>query len=95
VESSCECGYEPSGSIKCWETIKWLHNWWPLEYSQFHRVSYRQMNGERKNKQISTLCHLPGIRFVAKFISALNKTEDILPYSLASLHVAETGILSR
>jgi hypothetical protein len=26
-----ECGYEPSGSIKCWETIKWLHNWWPLE----------------------------------------------------------------
>jgi hypothetical protein len=31
VESSCECGYEPSGSIKCWETIKWLHNWWPLE----------------------------------------------------------------
>jgi hypothetical protein len=22
-------GYEPSGSIKHWETIKWLHNWWP------------------------------------------------------------------
>jgi hypothetical protein len=19
------------GSIKWWETIKWLHNWWPLE----------------------------------------------------------------
>jgi hypothetical protein len=36
VESSCECGYEPSGSIKCWETIKWLHNLWPLK---FHRVS--------------------------------------------------------
>jgi hypothetical protein len=31
VESSRECGYEPSGSIKCWETIKWLHNLWPLE----------------------------------------------------------------
>jgi hypothetical protein len=30
-ESSCECGYEPSGSIKCWETIKLLHDWWPLE----------------------------------------------------------------
>jgi hypothetical protein len=27
VESSCECGYEPSGSMKCWETIEWLHNW--------------------------------------------------------------------
>jgi hypothetical protein len=24
-------GYEPSGSIKCSETITWLHNWWPLE----------------------------------------------------------------
>jgi hypothetical protein len=21
----------PSGSIKCWETIKWQHNWWSLE----------------------------------------------------------------
>jgi hypothetical protein len=26
VESSCECGNEISGSIKCWETIEWLHN---------------------------------------------------------------------
>jgi hypothetical protein len=24
---SCECGYEPPGSIKCWGTIEWLHNW--------------------------------------------------------------------
>jgi hypothetical protein len=31
VESSCECGNEPSGSIKRWETIEWLHNWWALE----------------------------------------------------------------
>jgi hypothetical protein len=31
VESSCECGNEPSGFLKCWETIKWLHNWWPLK----------------------------------------------------------------
>jgi hypothetical protein len=29
--SSCEFGIEPSGSKKCWETIKWPHNWWPLE----------------------------------------------------------------
>jgi hypothetical protein len=26
VESSCACGNEPSGSIKCWKTIEWLHN---------------------------------------------------------------------
>jgi hypothetical protein len=31
VESCCECGDERSGSIKCWETIEWPHNWWPLE----------------------------------------------------------------
>jgi hypothetical protein len=31
VESSCELGNEPSGSIKCWETKEWLHNLWPLE----------------------------------------------------------------
>jgi hypothetical protein len=31
VESSCECDNEPSGFIKCWRTIEWLHNWWPLE----------------------------------------------------------------
>jgi hypothetical protein len=39
VESSCECGNEPSGSIKCWETIEWLHNWWPLGSAQLHRVA--------------------------------------------------------
>jgi hypothetical protein len=30
---SCECGNEPSGALKCWETTEWLHNWWPLEFS--------------------------------------------------------------
>jgi hypothetical protein len=23
---SCEQGDEPSGSIKCWEVLEWLHN---------------------------------------------------------------------
>jgi hypothetical protein len=27
VEGSCEHGIEPSGSIKCWEIVDWLHNW--------------------------------------------------------------------
>jgi hypothetical protein len=30
-DKSCECCYESSGSIKCWETIKWLHNRWRVE----------------------------------------------------------------
>jgi hypothetical protein len=32
VESSCELGNEPSGSVKCCETTEWLHNLWPLEW---------------------------------------------------------------
>jgi hypothetical protein len=27
VEGSCEHGNEPSGSIKCWEFLEWLHSW--------------------------------------------------------------------
>jgi hypothetical protein len=27
VEGSCEGGNEPSGSIKRWEVLEWLHNW--------------------------------------------------------------------
>jgi hypothetical protein len=27
VESSCEHGDEPLGSIKCWEVLGWLQNW--------------------------------------------------------------------
>jgi hypothetical protein len=30
VESSCEFGTEPSGFIKCWETIECRNNWGPL-----------------------------------------------------------------
>jgi hypothetical protein len=31
VEGCYESDNEPSGSIKCWEVLEWLHNWWPLE----------------------------------------------------------------
>jgi hypothetical protein len=27
VEGSCEHDNEPSGFIKCWEFLEWLHNW--------------------------------------------------------------------
>jgi hypothetical protein len=27
VDGSCERGNEPSGSIKRWEVLEWLHNW--------------------------------------------------------------------
>jgi hypothetical protein len=40
VEDSCEHGNEPSGSIKRWETLKWLHNWWFLRKGS-PQCSYR------------------------------------------------------
>jgi hypothetical protein len=51
VESSCECGNEPSGSINCWETIEWLHSWWPLEL-----VSSRKQ--PRICRSMTTRCNL-------------------------------------
>jgi hypothetical protein len=32
MESTCEFGIEPWGSIKCWETVECLKNWRPLEW---------------------------------------------------------------
>jgi hypothetical protein len=31
VGSSCEHRIQPSASIKCWEVLEWLHNWWLLK----------------------------------------------------------------
>jgi hypothetical protein len=39
VEGSCEHGNEPSGSIKCWEFLEWLHNWQLLKKSSAPWVS--------------------------------------------------------
>jgi hypothetical protein len=31
VEGPCEDGIELSGSIKCWEVLEGLYNWWLLK----------------------------------------------------------------
>jgi hypothetical protein len=31
MDGSCEHGYEPSGSLKCWEIFEWLSDWWLLK----------------------------------------------------------------
>jgi hypothetical protein len=41
VQGSCECGNEPSGSIKRWEVLEWLHNWHLLRKGSAPRVSER------------------------------------------------------
>jgi hypothetical protein len=38
MESSCECSNEPSDSIKCWQTIEWLHGGGLSGSAQLHRV---------------------------------------------------------
>jgi hypothetical protein len=38
VESSCERGNEPSGSIKCWESTEWLTTGGLSSSTQLHRV---------------------------------------------------------
>jgi hypothetical protein len=46
VESSCELGNGPSGSIKCWESTEWLPNLWPLEWysaPQSYLVSHNNL----------------------------------------------------
>jgi hypothetical protein len=40
VESCCEFGIEPTGSMKCWETIEWLTSSGHSISVQLHIVSY-------------------------------------------------------
>jgi hypothetical protein len=39
VEGSCEHGNKPLGSIKCWEILEYLHNWWLPKKGSAPRVS--------------------------------------------------------
>jgi hypothetical protein len=39
VEGSCEHGNEPSGCIKCWEVLEYLHNWQLLKKGSAPLVS--------------------------------------------------------
>jgi hypothetical protein len=40
VESSCEFGIEPLGSMKCWETIEWPNI---SSSAQLHREREREL----------------------------------------------------
>jgi hypothetical protein len=41
-ESSCECGNEPSGAIKCWETTERYRTGGLSSSAQLHRASFVQ-----------------------------------------------------
>jgi hypothetical protein len=44
VESSCEFGIEPSGSMKCWKLSSGLTSGGLSSSAQLHRVSYMIYN---------------------------------------------------
>jgi hypothetical protein len=54
VESSCECGSETSGFMKCWQSNEWLHTTGGLSSgAQRHRISLRsQKNIDRRDLRI-------------------------------------------
>jgi hypothetical protein len=45
VESSCELGNEPSGSIEGWESTEWLQKLWPLEWHSILQTYLVRLTG--------------------------------------------------
>jgi hypothetical protein len=68
LESSCKCGNETFGSIKCWKTIKWLHNSWPLLANLLTQITF---NSQCQNRSLYTNTD------VHKFITVLKITAQI------------------
>jgi hypothetical protein len=63
VEGSCEHGNEPSGSIKCWEVLEWLHNLQLLKKGSAPLVSerfYSEQSGLESYRVIDTLLYFEG-----------------------------------
>jgi hypothetical protein len=51
VESFCESGNKPLGSIKCWKVLEWLHNQWHLVLNSIgDSVSKSQYTKKLKTK---------------------------------------------
>jgi hypothetical protein len=53
VEGSCERGNKPSGSIKLWEVLEWLHNWQLLKKRSAPSVSEcYEFEGKKRFKKL-------------------------------------------
>jgi hypothetical protein len=61
VEGSCEHGIEPSGSIKCWEVLEWLHNWRLLK-----KGSAAEVSTIRVQRSAKLHIHITAIIFILK-----------------------------
>jgi hypothetical protein len=78
--SSCELGNEPSGSIKCWESTKWLHILWPIEWysaPQLH-APVIPLEGARDR-------HYIGAVWAQQLVSRLEKEETSRPAALPAV----------
>jgi hypothetical protein len=69
VEGSCEHGNEPSGSIKRWEVLEWLHNWQLLKKCSAPRVSGY------------CVCNIPHIRLnLGTIVASIQMDNNIVWY---------------
>jgi hypothetical protein len=65
VQTFCERGIEPLGSIKCCETTEWLHNLWPLEwYSDPQLISCDVRTSQETHLHASTACYWDSFTFL-------------------------------
>jgi hypothetical protein len=54
VEGSFQYGNEPSASLKCWEILEWLSNWWLLKHSPPR--SYKDLKVYDDGTLVQILC---------------------------------------
>jgi hypothetical protein len=89
VEGFCEHGNEPSGSIKYWEFLEWLHNWQLLmkgsapcvsELSPLSHSVVTAWNYQKRGAENSVSSHIPICFWFRGFHECGNEDFDLLGY---------------
>jgi hypothetical protein len=86
VEDSCECGNEPSVSIKCWEVLEWLHTTGGLSSSapsvkaHLHSSARRVCRNRRRAKSFN-LPHSDVRNIMVVYRSKLSRVVSLLTCS--------------
>jgi hypothetical protein len=84
VESSCEFGIEPLGSIKCWETTECPNNWGPSLDKALDRdyaLLSSFINFLFQNDQHKKFRGNHALLFIWQFFHDLTKCDTMLPLS--------------
>jgi hypothetical protein len=92
VESSCELGTEPLGSIKCWESTEWLHILWPIEwYSAPQSLSVSYNNASFRYKYMPEVWKIADVIMIPKLGNQLNEVTSyrLMPLQLVASRLYE------